>query len=312
MSNFKDKLFVEKYRPKRAADYVFVDTRQQGKVESWIKDQSCPHVLFAGEAGTGKTTLAKVLINELNVQDYDVLEINASRDNGVDFIRERIESFCQTMPFGQFKVILLDEADYLSQPAQAVLRGLIEQYANSVRFMLTCNYLHKIIPALKSRCETFIISKPERTEFTARAATVLVTEGIDFDLDTLDDYVAGTYPDLRKCLSSLQSNSTSGKLLPMQAGASEQDGTLVEASQLFKSGKVLDGRKLLLQYLSSNPGQLDSIYQWLYNNLDLWGKTQEQKDAAIIIIRNGLANLPLVGIPEISLAATLCELSQNS
>lgn len=312
MSNFKDKLFVEKYRPKRAADYVFVDTRQQGKVESWIKDQSCPHVLFAGEAGTGKTTLAKVLINELNVEDYDVLEINASRDNGVDFIRERIESFCQTMPFGQFKVILLDEADYLSQPAQAVLRGLIEQYANSVRFMLTCNYLHKIIPALKSRCETFIISKPERTEFTARAAKVLLTEGIDFDLDTLDDYVAGTYPDLRKCLSSLQSNSTSGKLLPMQAGASEQDGTLVEASQLFKSGKVLDGRKLLLQYLSSNPGQLDSIYGWLYNNLDLWGKTQEQKDAAIIIIRNGLANLPLVGIPEISLAATLCELSQNS
>lgn len=312
MSNFKDKLFVEKYRPKRAADYVFVDTRQQGKVESWIKDQSCPHVLFAGEAGTGKTTLAKVLINELNVEDYDVLEINASRDNGVDFIRERIESFCQTMPFGQFKVILLDEADYLSQPAQAVLRGLIEQYANSVRFMLTCNYLHKIIPALKSRCETFIISKPERTEFTARAAKVLLTEGIDFDLDTLDDYVAGTYPDLRKCLSSLQSNSTSGKLLPTQAGASEQDGTLVEASQLFKSGKVLDGRKLLLQYLSSNPGQLDSIYGWLYNNLDLWGKTQEQKDAAIIIIRNGLANLPLVGIPEISLAATLCELSQNS
>jgi DNA polymerase III delta prime subunit len=178
--------------------------------------------------------------------------------------------------------------------------------------MLTCNYLHKIIPALKSRCETFIISKPERTEFTARAATVLVTEGIDFDLDTLDDYVAGTYPDLRKCLSSLQSNSTSGKLLPMQAGASEQDGTLVEASQLFKSGKVLDGRKLLLQYLSSNPSQLDSIYSWLYNNLDLWGKTQEQKDAAIIIIRNGLANLPLVGIPEISLAATLCELAQNS
>ena len=310
--NFKNKLWVEKHRPNTIHEYVFVDVRQQQKVESWVRDQSCPHVLFAGEAGTGKTTLAKVLINELNVQDYDVLILNASRDNGVDFIRERIESFCQTMPFGQFKVILLDEADYLSQPAQAVLRGLIEQYANSVRFMLTCNYLHKIIPALKSRCETFIISKPERTEFTARAATVLVTEGIDFDLDTLDDYVAGTYPDLRKCLSSLQSNSTSGKLLPMQAGASEQDGTLVEASQLFKSGKVLDGRKLLLQYLSSNPGQLDSIYSWLYNNLDLWGKTQEQKDAAIIIIRNGLANLPLVGIPEISLAATLCELAQNS
>jgi hypothetical protein len=139
---------------------------------------------------------------------------------------------------------------------------------------------------------------------------VLVTEGIDFDLETLDDYVGGTYPDLRKCLSSLQSNSTTGKLLPIQGGVSEQDSTLVEATSLFKSGKILDGRKLLLQYLSTNPGQLEEIYKWAYSNLDLWGKTQEQKDAAIIIIRNGLANLPLVGIPEISLAATLCELTQ--
>jgi DNA polymerase III delta prime subunit len=176
--------------------------------------------------------------------------------------------------------------------------------------MLTCNYVHKVIPALKSRCETFIISKPERTEFTTRAAKVLLAEEIEFDIDTLDSYVGATYPDLRKCLNQLQNNSTTGKLLPVQAGISDENSTLIEATQLFKSGKILDGRKILLQYLSMNPGQLEEIYRWMYNNLDLWGKTQEQKDQAIITIRNGLANLSLVGIPEISLAATLIELTQ--
>jgi replication factor C small subunit len=309
--SFKNKLFVEKYRPQKVADYVFVDSSQQQKVTSWIAEDSIPHLLFAGEPGTGKTTLAKVLINELKIEEYDVLEINASRDNGVDFIRFKIESFVQTMPFGKIKVVLLDEADYLSHNAQASLRGLMEQYADNARFMLTCNYVHKIIPALKSRCETFIISKPERTEFTARAARVLIEENIEFDLDVLDTYVSATYPDLRKCLNQLQSNSTTGKLLAVEAGIGDQNAALVEATQNFKSGKIIQGRQVLLQYLSTNPGQLEEIYKWMYQNLELWGKTQEQKDAAILIIRNGLANLSLVGIPEISLAATLIELCQQ-
>lgn len=307
--NLQNKLWVEKYRPTTVNDYVFVDDRQKQQVLGWIKQDSIPHLLLSGEAGTGKTTLAKVLISELNIEKYDVLEINASRENSVDVVRDKILGFVQTMPFGKFKIVLLDEADYLTPAGQAALRNDMEAYHASVRFVLTCNYVHRIIPALKSRCHEFHITKTDRTEFTARAATVLVSENIEFDLETLDNYVAATYPDLRKCLNQLQVNSSSGKLLPVQNSSSDQDAMLVQITELFKGGDITEGRKQLLQFLSLNPSRIEDIYKWMYQNLELWGNSNEKRDASIIIIRNGLANLSLVGIPEISLAATLVELT---
>jgi DNA polymerase III delta prime subunit len=307
--NLKDKLWTEKFRPKTTDDYVFVDDRQRKTIMDWIAQGSFPNIILSGEAGTGKTTLAKVLINELKIDDYDVLEVNASRENGVDVIREKILGFVQTIPFGKFKVVLLDEADYLTPAGQAMLRNDIEAYHSSVRFILTCNYAHRIIPALKSRCHELYISKTDKVEFTARAATILVNENVEFDLDVLDSYVAATYPDLRKCLNQLQINSSSGRLLPSENQINEQDAALEQIAEQFKSGNILAARQSMLEYLSLNPGRIEDIYKWMYQNLNLWGDSHEKRDAAIIVIRNGLANLSLVGIPEISLAATIVELT---
>ena len=305
----KNKLWVEKYRPNTVDGYVFTDDNQKDQVESWIREGSFPHLLMSGDPGTGKTTLAKLLINELGVEEYDVLTINASRENGIDMLREKINGFVQTMPFGKFKVVLLDEADYLTQPSQAALRNDMESYHETVRYILTCNYAHKIIPALKSRCHEFHIAKPDMVEFTARGATVLVTENVEFELDVLDTYVRATYPDLRKCLNQLQVNTVSGALRPPQKQGQSENELLITATTLFKSGSIIEARQQLMQYIALYPTRIEDTYRWMYDNLDLFGASNEKRDANIIVIRNGLANLPLVGIPEISLAATLVELT---
>ena len=300
-------LWVEKYRPKTVDGYVFRDDHQRNQINTWIKDKSIPHLLLSGAAGIGKTTLAKVLINELGIEEYDVLEINASRTNSVEDVRDKITNFVQMIPFGPFKVVLLDEADYLSPNAQAALRGVMEEYHATARFILTCNYPNRIIPALHSRCQGFHVERTDITEFTARVATILVEEAVDFDLDTLDLYVKVAYPDLRKCINLVQQNVNEDKLAsPNKADGGEADWKF-DMVELFKAGKISDARKLLCGKLRAE--EMEEVYRWLYDNITIFGEESKQ-DAAILILKQGIVDHTLVVDVEINLAAVLIKLAR--
>lgn len=301
------KLWVESYRPKTISEYVFRDDNQRKQVESWVKEKSIPHLLFSGAAGVGKTTLAKVLINEIGIEEYDLLELNASRTNSVEDVRAKITNFVQMIPFGPFKAVLLDEADYLSPNAQAALRGVMEEYHETARFILTCNYPNKIIPAIHSRCQGFHIEKTDQTEFTARVATILVTENVEFDLDTLDVYIKVAYPDLRKCINLVQQNTHDGKLSAPQKGDEGTADWKFAMVDLFKEGNITEARKLLCGKIRAE--EMEEVYRWVYDNINMFGDSSKQ-DSAILIIKQALVDHTLVADPEINLAACFVKLAR--
>jgi replication factor C small subunit len=301
-------LWVEKYRPKSLKEYVFKDDKQKAQIQNWIKEKALPHLLFSGAPGVGKTTLAKVLFNELEVNDADILEINASRENSIDTVREKIVNFVQIMPWGEFRYVLLDEADYISPNGQAALRGVMEEYHTTARFVLTCNYPNKVIPALHSRCQGFHIDTIDKTEFTARVAEILLSEKVDMNIDVLDTFVKATYPDLRKCINMVQMNSSDGVLQEIKDEVIEANDYKVQMVQLFKEGKILEARKLVCA--KARPDEIEDVYRWMYDNLDIVAKTEEEQDKAILVIKQGLVDHSFVADPEINLAATMIKLAR--
>jgi len=300
-------LWVETYRPKSVSEYVFRDDAQRTTVNQWIKDKSIPHLILSGHAGIGKTTLAKVLLNELEIDPLDIMEINASRERGIDAMRDRITNFISMIPFGPFKVVLLDEADYLTQDAQASLRGIMEEFHETARFILTCNFPNKILPPIHSRCQSFHMEKIDKTEFTARVAQILLAEETNFDIETLDNFVSITYPDLRKCINVVQQNVVDKSLLSPQEADTGDSEWRYEMVELFKAGKISEARKLVCKTI--RPEEIEGMFRWLYDNIEMFGDDEKQ-DSAIIIIKQGLVDHTLVVDPEINLAAVMIKLAR--
>lgn len=206
--------------------------------------------------------------------------------------------------------ILTHNCDYMSPNGQAGLKNMMETYSGVTRFIFTANLGHKIIPPIKSRCQTFEIQSLNRTEYFERIATILVSEGVDLNesnLAILDDYVDAAYPDLRKCINMLQQNCVDGQLTkPSGDTVSGNSEYMVAAVSLFKQGKITDARKLLASKIQAN--EFEEFYRLLYRNLDWWGNTEKQQNAAIVVIANRLRDHSIAADPEINLAAALVEL----
>lgn len=286
-----------------------VSSEVLGDMDLYDVALDAPHLYYTADGLLHhNTTLAKMLLHELGIDNFDILEVNASKDNGVDFIRETITRFAETMGVGDMKYVLLDESDYLSPAAQAVLRNTMERYSDTVRFILTCNYPHKVIPAIKSRAEAgrMHIDRLDKDEFTLRLCNILIEESVQFDVDTVDQIVAKTYPDLRRGISMLQSCAFNGVLeLPEEDSSTESDYK-IDMVALFRAGRYREARELVCKQAA--PEEYEDIYRFMYENVEIWGENEDTQNRCILAIRDGLVKHTSVADIEINLSATLIDL----
>jgi DNA polymerase III delta prime subunit len=285
------------HSPKNLDEYIFNDDAMRTTFTSFKR---IPHLLFAGKAGTGKTTLARLLIKHYGVDELDVLYINASDDNDVKNIRERVKSFISTASFGDYKVVLLDEADGLSNSAQDVLRGYMNDYAEAASFILTCNNEHKISEALASRCGgAHRFKASDRYDVVERVVNILIAESVKFDLDTIEYYVDAFYPDIRKVIKVVERNSIKNQLVKNE-------------QQLFNVVKYIENnnwRQLRVELAAASDVDYADIFNDLVQNLHLSDKFKAVDDYenGILIIADRISDSLL---PIVSLMACLIELDR--
>lgn len=304
------KLWTEEYRPTTLDEYVWRDQRQRQEVEKWLADGALPHLLFSGIQGTGKTSLALLLLKLLGIPKSDICIIYASRERKIEVVQERVSNFVGQWALGPsgIKYVVMDEADALSPLAQKFLRSEMEVNADICRFILTCNYPKKIIPAISSRIQGFHFEALEHEDYVARAGEILMKENVEFDVDNLMEYANATYPDLRKLLNNLQQHSNDGVLAPYSADEIVAKDYLFEMADLFKQKQFLAARKLIVEQAQLD--EYDDIYRFLYKNLNLWGSTESQQDEALLVIREGLVHHGVIADAELNLSATLVKLSR--
>jgi DNA polymerase III delta prime subunit len=302
-------LWVEKYRPQSVTDYIFHDAQQKAAVMRMINDKSIPQLLLSGVQGSGKTTLAQILIRSMELDDTDVLTINASDERGIDTFRNQIKNFAMSMAMGRFKIVHLEEADMLTPQAQAALKRFMEETSEFVRFILTCNHVNKIIAPIRSRCQEFFFRAADSNDIAEYLIRILATEGVKFDLDLLDKYLAYGYPDVRKMVNLLQQNTVDKELqAPTLSG--ETGDYKFKLIDLIESNKWVEARKLVCSSVTSD--EWESVYRFLYENISRAPKfsNNEKWEEAILAIAEHLYKNTIVADPEINAAALFIRLGQ--
>jgi DNA polymerase III delta prime subunit len=301
-------LWTEKYRPRKLDDYIFQDPQVRAQVEKWIDDGVTDNILMTGPAGTGKTSLAGILMAEMKIDESDILRINASREGNVETMREMVYGFVSSGGWNGMKYVLLDEADGITAAGQFSLKDAMEQHSGSARFILTANVKGKIIPPLQDRCIGLDIHRPDMDQYQARMVQILDAEGVDItgeeSLDALDTIIRAHYPSLRGCIRNLQRYSTTGRL-ELPAGGAEGSEWKFKMVELFKAGRIREARELVCK--AATKDEIAETYRWLHENSKIFGSHQEE---AILVIAKYYYQNSFVADPEICLSACMVELAR--